>query len=250
MSLLTAIPAAVRRLFSSPLLETDPEQAYDLWAAAYDAQPDNLMLAMDETLFTSLLDQTDVYNKVVMDIGCGTGRHWQKILDRQPRSLTGFDVSAEMLQVLKQKFPGSNTFRLNGNQLQAPSASCDLLVSTLTLAHIPDLEMALAEWVRVLKPGGEIIITDYHPDALARGGKRTFRHADKLVAVKNYVYSIDHVTAIAKQLGLSVLRTTERKIDESVKGYYEKQNALAVYEQFKGVPIIFGLHLKNKDVTS
>jgi ubiquinone/menaquinone biosynthesis C-methylase UbiE len=249
MSLLTAIPAAIRRLFSSRLSETDPEQAYDLWAAAYDAQPDNLMLAMDETLFAALLEQVNVHDKTVIDIGCGTGRHWQKILDKQPKKLTGYDVSAEMLQVLKQKFPSQETFRLNGNRIDAVSHSCDILVSTLTLAHIAELETALAEWERVLKPGGEIIITDYHPDALAKGGKRTFRHADKLVAVKNYVYSIDHVTQVAKQLGLSVLRISERKIDESVKVYYEKQNALAVYEQFKGVPIIYGLHLKKKDAT-
>ena len=226
--------------------ETDPEKAYDLWAAAYDAQPDNLMLALDEELFTELLDGVTLNNQLVADIGCGTGRHWQKLINREPAELIGFDVSKEMLLVLQQKFPEQKTVRLTDHHINLPDASCDIIVSTLALAHIPEAGKALAEWERVLKPGGEILLTDYHPDALAHGGNRTFKHEGKLVAVKNYVHSIQSVIQIAKQLNLEPIRITERKIDERVKSFYEKQNALAVYEKFKGVPIIYGIHLKKK----
>jgi hypothetical protein len=70
------------------------------------------------------------------------------------------------------------------------------------------------------------------------------------LAVKNYVHSIQTVERLAKQLELDVLRITERKIDEKVKPFYEKQHALAVYEKFKGVPIIYGIHLKKKHAPS
>ncbi len=36
--------------------ETEPAEAYDQWSSAYDSQPDNLMLAMDEQVTTSLLE--------------------------------------------------------------------------------------------------------------------------------------------------------------------------------------------------
>jgi hypothetical protein len=39
----------------------------------------------------------------------------------------------------------------------------------------------------------------------------------------------------------------EIKIDETVKHYYAQQNALKVYEQFKGFPVIYGIHLKRGD---
>ena len=88
-----------------------------------------------------------------------------------------------------------------------------------------------------------MIITDYHPLALAKGGRRTFVHLDQTVAVKNYVHTLDNLKSIAAQLGLQVFRSMEKRIDDSVKPYYEKQNALAVFEIWKGTPVIFGMHL-------
>jgi ubiquinone/menaquinone biosynthesis C-methylase UbiE len=245
---MSLLPGILRKLLQLPIAETDPEKAYNLWAAAYDAQPDNLMLVLDEQLFTGLLNETVLKDKTVVDIGCGTGRHWKEILSRSPLSLIGYDVSAEMLRILQQKFPQQKAIRLVNNEVGEPSNSCDIVISTLALAHIPNPEAAMQEWVRILKPGGEIIITDYHPEALTKGGNRTFRYNNKLVAVKNYVHTLTRVLAIAKQLELTVLRTVERKIGEEVKVFYEKQNALSVYEKFKGVPIIYGIHLKKADV--
>jgi ubiquinone/menaquinone biosynthesis C-methylase UbiE len=228
--------------------ETDPAAAYDIWALQYDRQPDNLMLALDERLFSLLLEEVVVTGKVIADIGCGTGRHWKKLLDRSPARLIGYDVSEGMLAILRQKYPMAETRLPNGESLPGlPDASCDLLLSTLTVAHIPDIEGALTEWDRVLKPGGEMLITDYHPQALARGGQRTFREGDKVIAIRNHVYPIRKLTAIAKRLKLEVLGLREIKIDDSMKPYYEKQNALGVYERFFGVRIIYGLHLKKPD---
>jgi ubiquinone/menaquinone biosynthesis C-methylase UbiE len=245
---MSLLPGILRKLFNLPVVETDPEKAYDLWAAAYDAQPDNLMLLLDQQVFTGLLNETEIKDKTVVDIGCGTGRHWKEILSRNPRSLTGYDVSAQMLQVLKQKFPQQKAVRLLDNKVDEPLNSCDIIISTLALAHIPDPEAAIRQWSQILKPGGEMIITDYHPEALTKGGNRTFRYNNKLVAVKNYVHPLNRVLTIAKQLELTVLRTVERKIGEDLKAFYEKQNALPVYEKFRGVPIIYGIHLKKADV--
>ena len=146
--------------------------------------------------------------------------------------------------MLKKKFPGQTVSRLTDEHLNETDASVDLVISTLALAHIPDAAKAIKEWVRVLKPGADLIITDYHPDALQKGGNRTFRHNNQLVAVKNHIHSVESVSLVAKQLGLTVMRITERKIDASVKSWYEKKQALSVYEKFKGVPIIYGIHLK------
>jgi hypothetical protein len=91
-------------------------------------------------------------------------------------------------------------------------------------------------------------ITDYHPTALANGGKRTFNHNGETLQIKNYVHSIDKIKNIARQLDLQVIRFVEKSIDESAKPYYEKQNAIAVYQAWKGMPIIYGIHLKKPDV--
>jgi len=229
--------------------ETEPEKAYDLWAANYDGQPDNLMLALDEGVFSALLDEIEVKDKILVDVGCGTGRHWKKIIDRRPKKITGFDVSEKMLSMLRQKFPQTETHHLINNKLNGlVDNSCDIIISTLTIAHIENIEEVLKEWVRVLKPGGDIIITDYHPTALANGADRTFNHNNKKVAIINYTHPIEKIKIIIAGLHLKVLKTIEKNIDIAVKPYYEKHNALAVFEKWKNTPIIYGLRLKKDDI--
>jgi ubiquinone/menaquinone biosynthesis C-methylase UbiE len=226
----------------------NPDVAYNLWAADYDSQPDNMMLAWDEEIFSGLINKMDLKNKIIADIGCGTGRHWKKIFSREPKKLIGLDVSEGMLKMLQQKFPEAETHHLKNDQLnELEHQSCDIVFSTLTIAHIENAEKALSEWKRVLKPGGEMIITDYHPFALQKGGKRTFSYNGKTIEVKNYVHSIQKIKQIARQLDLEVLRFIEKSIDISAKPFYEKQNALPVYEAWKGTPIIYGIHLKKPD---
>jgi ubiquinone/menaquinone biosynthesis C-methylase UbiE len=237
----------IQHSFSSVKNQT-ARVAYNTWAKDYDNQPDNLMLALDEEIFTGLLNDIDVQNTIVADIGCGTGRHWKKLLEKNPKKLIGFDVSEEMLKMLQQKFSFSDTHLLKDDKLpQLKNNSCDLIISTLTIAHIKNAEQVITEWDRVLNPGGYIIITDFHPVALSKGGKRTFRHNNKTIAVTNYVHSIEMLRHVAGQLDLSVLRFEEKVIDETSKPYYEKQNALDVFEKWKGVPIIYGMCLKKRN---
>jgi ubiquinone/menaquinone biosynthesis C-methylase UbiE len=243
MSLSTWIKRIIK-----PNPDTDPATAYDLWAAAYDNQPGNLMLDLDEGVFTELLGQVSFSGKTVVDIGCGTGRHWKKILADLPKRVVGYDVSPGMLAKLNEKIPGAETHLLQEERMpELSDRSCDIVVSTLTVAHIPSIEAALKEWNRVLQPGADILITDYHPEALAKGGKRTFRHAGKTVSVKNHVHTIDRLRHITQQIGWREAYFTERVIDDSVKGYYERQNALHLFEDFRDIPIIYGMHLKKPE---
>jgi ubiquinone/menaquinone biosynthesis C-methylase UbiE len=239
---------SLHRLFGSK--DTKPLQAYNLWAADYDSQPDNLMLAFDEALFPELLAEIGIKNKSILDIGCGTGRHWKGILEKEPSQLAGYDVSAEMLKMLQQKFPKAITYQLGSNKLdKTGDGTVDIVISTLTIAHIENAKEALEEWNRVLRPGGHVIITDYHPIALKKGGKRTFTHKGETISVKNHIHSIEALKQLAGQLQWQTLRLVEKKVDETVKSFYEKQHALAVFESFKGTPIIYGILFKKTDVT-
>lgn len=225
--------------------EKNPAAAYNLWASDYDDQPGNLMIDLDEEIFSSLLQDIELKGKIIADIGCGTGRHWKKILDKAPMKLIGYDVSVEMLKRLQAKYPEADTHLLNGHLLEGVDKNlCDVMVSTLTIAHIEKLESAFEEWNRVLKQGGDIVITDYHPELLAKGGKRTFTHQNKVIAIQNYIHPVEYVKALARQLCWNEIRFTEKKIDEAVKEYYENKNELPLFEKFKGTAVIYGIHFK------
>jgi ubiquinone/menaquinone biosynthesis C-methylase UbiE len=229
--------------------EIDPKEAYDIWALYYDAQPDNLMLHLDEAIFNELIEKVNFQDKTFIDVGCGTGRHWEKIYAKQPKRIIGYDISEGMLKVLKKKFPEAEANQVKNNRLEGlENASCDIVISTLALAHIEDIGDAFAEWSRVLKKDGHIIITDYHPDTLSKGGDRTFMHNGKRISIKNHIHPIEEIGSIANKFNFKVGEFIERKIDESVKDYYEKQQAIKVFERFKGTRIIYGAHLIRTDV--
>jgi ubiquinone/menaquinone biosynthesis C-methylase UbiE len=233
-------------IFHPAHCETDPAKAYNLWSYDYDAQPDNLMLMLEEKVFSKTLENTRLENKIILDIGCGTGRHWKRIFSLLPAKLSGYDVSEGMLKKLKEKYPAADVYLFKqGNQLLEQQNECaDIIISTLTIAHIENIEEALDEWNRILKPGGEIIITDYHPTALQKGANRTFYHNGKSVAIKNYVHTIDKIINTANRLNFKMVQLIEKTIDETTKPFYEKQNALHVYYPMKGVPIVYGMLLK------
>ena len=225
--------------------EVEPAAGYNLWAATYDEQPSNLMLCLDEKVFTHLLPQVDLQNKIAVDIGCGTGRHWDQILRHKPAALSGYDVSEEMLKRLRQKYPEARTWLLRGNTLhETADASTDAIISTLALAHIADLAAAFAEWNRILRSRGEVIMTDYHAAAFEKGGDRTFRHDRQLISIRNHIHSIKEIKRLTVELNWQEVEFMELKIDETLKHYYAEQNALHIYERFRNTPIIYGWRLK------
>lgn len=218
-------------------------EAYDIWADEYDAQPGNLMLDLDELVFSELLHTIDIKNKNLADIGCGTGRHWPKIFNEDVVSLTGFDVSSGMLGKLQEKFPSAQTYVITDNRFaEVADDTYDVILSTLTIAHIENLGEALNSWCRILKDKGDIIITDFHPNALASGGQRTFKHNNTHIAVQNFVHPTHEIKAILSKNNFRVINEIEKRVDETVRHYYEAQNALHVYDKFKGFPIIYGIH--------
>ena len=224
---------------------SEPAAAYDLWASSYDSESDNVVLHLEQDVFSRLLKPLHLNGRTVMDFGCGTGRHWHEILERKPASLSGYDVSAKMLHRLKEKFPDAQTLLLNDGMLnETAAASIDVLTSTLVLAHVPSVEKVFQEWSRVVKTGGDILITDFHPAALAHGADRTFRHEGRLISVKSYPHAMESIRSAAKALGWHEIEFTEVKIDQAVEPYYKDRQAETLYERFRGVPLVYGLLLK------
>lgn len=225
--------------------EQPAEKGYDTWSADYDSQPGNLMLDLDEQVFSSLLKGADLENKRVMDAGCGTGRHWPLIYSKKPEILLGYDVSAGMLDQLRKKFPAALVFHASDEMLdELPAASVDCIVTTLTIAHIKNASAAIGAWSRMLTKNGEIIITDFHPELLENGGRRSFRSGNQTFFITNYIHPVKELEEIFSANGFSVLRREERFINTEVKHYYDAQQATHVYDRFKGMPVIYGLHLK------
>jgi ubiquinone/menaquinone biosynthesis C-methylase UbiE len=224
----------------------DPVSGYDLWSATYDRQTDNLLAVLDQQMFGRILARVSLEGKVIVDVGCGTGRHWEEILRRGPSRLIGFDSSVGMLARLRAKYPWAAVHEVEGTRLSALSdGSCDVLVSTLALGHLPDVDAALTEWSRVLRPDGDMIVTDLHPEAAARGAC-TFENEGETIAIKLHVHTLAAIAAAAARCRLQVVTLEEEAIDDSAKRYYDAKSSGSLFARMKGIPVIYGVHLKKR----
>lgn len=224
-------------------------KAYNLWAENYDEESGNLMLYFDRILFQEFLSETDLTGKVILDFGCGTGRYWDLILKNNPAKLIGCDISPAMINKLREKFPISEVYKIknNTNRLDfLQNNSVDFIISTLVIAHIKNIKETIKEWNRILKKNGKIFITDFHPAALEKGGSRTFKLDNKIITIKNFIHPLEKLKNIFSLFDFKVVNENEKIIDKNVKEFYEKKNALKVYEKFKYTPIIYSIHFTKK----
>ena len=226
----------------------DSEDAYKLWSMNYDDERDNLMLHYDKIILGKLISKIDLSGKIILDYGCGTGRNWDDLINRNPGKIIGCDISAEMLDKLKAKFNGAAVHLIKENTLSfLTGGGCNVIISTLVIAHIKEINNLFKEWSRVLKSNGDIILTDFHPELLANGGERTFNHNGKSITIRNYIHHVAEIEYMFSSLGFKTAELIEKNIDEEVKIFYEKHNALNVYEKYKGLPFIYGIHLSRRN---
>lgn len=99
---------------------------------------------------------------VVADVGAGTG-FVAAGLAPQVQKVYVFDGSAEMLAVAQRNLAGFDNLvfqQADGLSLPLPDASLDAVFANMYLHHCSDPLAAIREMVRLLKPGGRLVLTD------------------------------------------------------------------------------------------
>ncbi|MGF1514790.1 MAG: methyltransferase domain-containing protein [Elainellaceae cyanobacterium] len=104
----------------------------------------------------------------VLDLGCGTGTLIHRLLARAPAAqVTGVDTCAEMLQMAQKKLPKTVALRVGSAEgLPLADSTVDVVVSTSAFHYFRNPQRALGEIRRVLRPGGQVVITDWCHDYL------------------------------------------------------------------------------------
>jgi ubiquinone/menaquinone biosynthesis C-methylase UbiE len=131
-------------------------EGYVAWADVYD-QPGNQLIDLEQPIVWEILD--GLPRGTALDAACGTGRH-ADYLARLGHAVIGVDTSPEMLAVAAAKVPGAEFREGDLHQLPVPDRHVDVVVCALALTHVPELAPVLAEFVRVLRPGGHLVISD------------------------------------------------------------------------------------------
>jgi malonyl-CoA O-methyltransferase len=125
--------------------------------------------------------------------------------------------------------------------LPVATGCSDLVVCALTLAHVRDQSAALTEFARVLAPGGTLLISDFHPDAAARGWRRTFRRDGVVYELENYPYGPDLLRHAA---GFRLEEWREAFIGEPERSLFDQAGKPELFDAACGTPAVLTAKLR------
>ncbi|MGY3120607.1 SAM-dependent methyltransferase [Bradyrhizobium sp. S3.14.4] len=145
------------------------EQAYDRWAPVYDLVFGGVFAKGRQAAIAA----TNKIGGRVLEVGVGTGISLP--LYAPHLRIFGTDISEAMLDKARQRVTEGNLKNVEGlavmdaEKLEFPDNSFDVVMAQYVVTAVPNPEVALDEFARVLRPGGELIILTPR--------QRRYRHA-------------------------------------------------------------------------
>jgi 2-polyprenyl-3-methyl-5-hydroxy-6-metoxy-1,4-benzoquinol methylase len=134
------------------------ELFYERFADEFDSSMNryevNKRLAL---VFDRGLAHVPLAGREFLDAGCGTGLFSKTAADRGAQ-VTSLDVGERLLARVAEK---CDSRRVVGDVQRLPfeDASFDVVLSTEVIEHVPEPALAVNELVRVLRPGGTLVVT-------------------------------------------------------------------------------------------
>ncbi len=155
----------------------------------------------------------------VLEVGCGSGAVARELAQRigPGGHVVGLDASAALLEVARKLANDADLCSLiefrtgDCRALPFPDASFDAVLAVTTLSHVPNVERAIPELVRVIRPGGRVGVFDIdgdsflisHPD---RGMTRRIVQAFSDDGLVNG-WLMRSLAGVLRELGLCDVRT-------------------------------------------
>src|ERR1700748_3730134 len=142
----------------------DNRTYYDAFAGWYENERHLPYHRMLDDLEVELVERYAA-GKSALEVGCGTGLILHRTA-RFTRRAVGIDLSRGMIATGHQR--GLHVVQGSATELPIATASVDVAYSFKVLAHIPDIQGALREMARVVRPGGWVLAEFYNARSLRR----------------------------------------------------------------------------------
>jgi malonyl-CoA O-methyltransferase len=184
---------------------------YDRWAPTYDSTP-NPLVALDRRVTRTVLGIRA--GEAVLDAGCGTGAHLAA-LDGACRRAVGLDVSRGMLRVAQRAAPRAALVQADLNrEFPVRRAAFDLVLSALVSEHLADLRCFFGEAFAVLRRGGRLVFSAFHPELARAGIEANFQAGGTEVRLGAERHSVADYLGHVAEAGFRDLEWREYRGDE------------------------------------
>jgi demethylmenaquinone methyltransferase/2-methoxy-6-polyprenyl-1,4-benzoquinol methylase len=186
-----------RPVWQSEELSTDPhrrddkpQKVRDMFSAiagAYDLNNRLHSFGLDQRWRRAAVRLAEVRpSDDVVDVACGTGDLTELFARSGVRSVLGLDFTPKMLDIARAKSArGPATGRVapvyrhgDATALELPDASADVVSIAFGLRNVGDPAKALAEFRRILRPGGRLVVLEFDEprNAIVRACNRLYTH--------------------------------------------------------------------------
>lgn len=173
----------------------DSQQGYDQYAQFYDKKLDYLN-SFEQNKLLPMMDK--VHGKKIIDIGAGTGRLTTKLAGLGAR-VTALDISEKILKILGKKNNAIELVAGDAENLPFPDSSFDMAVGAFLIVHLKNLDIFFQEANRVLKPNGQLFITNINqkkPPELKTG--------NGFITIESYYHRPEKVLSSMEQAGFKI----------------------------------------------
>jgi ubiquinone/menaquinone biosynthesis C-methylase UbiE len=188
-------------------------EGYDLWAESYDRTA-NPLVALDRHHTVRHLQPRR--GECILDAGCGTGANLRRMVRAGSRPL-GVDFSRGMLRVAKRSCPGVLLAQadLHAN-LPLQRGAFDAVLCALVSEHLRQLRTMFREAFAVLRRGGRLVFSAFHPEVAAAGVEANFERDGTEYRLGAERYTVDDYLNHIDDAGFHVLRWREYGVDAKV----------------------------------
>jgi SAM-dependent methyltransferase len=146
------------------------------------------------------LSAADLEGQVVLDAGCGMGRYLRIAAESSARLIIGLDLSQAVLAARELTSDRRDVAIVRGDLLRLPFAAgrFDQIYSLGVLDHTPDPRQAFLELVKLLKPGGRIVIWVYPRE---RGLVEWIMNAQRAISTRLPVSLLERLCHLMAPIG-------------------------------------------------
>lgn len=190
------------------------QEAYNAWASQYDT---NLNKTRDLEAVSLRNTLSSLSFNRCLEIGCGTGKNTVRLKEKA-NQITAVDLSEEMLAKAKEKINSANVHFQQADitgDWDFANGSYDLVVFSLVLEHIHNLDAIFEKTAAVVTTGGYVYIGELHPFKQYSGSKARFETETGTQIVTCFDHHISDFIQPAKKHGFAV---------ENINEYFDEDN--------------------------